>query len=60
MYIDSGKDLKVEKITSPRPDKAGPNGNKRTQVPVKPTKLFVQPTKSMKSSANVKPEGGKY
>ena len=35
MYIDSGKDLKVDKIVSPRPDKSGPGANMRTQVPVK-------------------------
>ena len=34
MYIDSGKDLKVDKITSPRPDKIGLDGNSRTQLNV--------------------------
>ena len=43
MYIDSGKDLKVDKIVSPRPDKSGPGANMRTQVPVKlSTKLKTQ------------------
>ena len=42
MYIDSGKDLKVDKIVSPRPDKPGAGANMRTQVPVKQsTKLSM-------------------
>ena len=34
MYIDSGKDPKVDKITSPD-DKTGVGGNSRTQLNVK-------------------------
>lgn len=60
MYIDSGKDLTVNKITSPRPDKTGPNGNKRTQVPVKASSSIKKSTKAMKTAGSVTPAGEKY
>ena len=49
MYIDSCKDLKVDTITSPRPDKIGYGANNRTQVTLKQSQLVKAQTKSMKT-----------
>ena len=60
MYIDSGKVLKVDTITSPRPDKIGYGANNRTQVPVKQSPLVKAQTKSMKTAGSVTAKGEKY
>ena len=60
MYIDSGKDLKLDKITSPRPDKTGPGGNSRTQLIVKGSPLVKKQSKSMKTAGSVNAKGDKY
>jgi len=60
MYIDSGKDLKINKITSPRPDRIEAGGNSITQVPVKQSTLIQQQSKSMKTTGSVTPSGEKY
>jgi len=60
MYIDSGKDLKIDIITSPRPDKIGYGANKRTQVPIKPSPSVKVQTKSMKTQGAVTGKGEKY
>ena len=60
MYIDSGKDLKVDTITSPRPDKIGFGANSRTQVPVKQSPSVKAQTKSMKTACAVTAKGEKY
>jgi len=60
MYIDSGKDLKVDTITSPRPDTIGYGANSRTQVPVKLSPLVKAQTKSMKTQGALTRNGEKY
>jgi hypothetical protein len=60
MYIDSGKDLTVDKIQSPRPDRLGPNANKRTQVPVKQSTKLKASQVAMKSTGSVTANGEKY
>ena len=60
MYIDSGKDLKVDKIVSPRPDKSGPGANMRTQVPVKQSTKLKTSQVAMKTAGAVTANGEKY
>ena len=60
MYIDSGKDLKVDKITSPRPDKTGVGGNSRTQLNVKQSDLVKKQIKGMKTAGAYTAKGEKY
>ena len=60
MYIDSGKDLKVDKIVSPRPDKPGAGANMRTQVPVKQSTKLETSQVAMKTAGAVTANGEKY
>lgn len=60
MYIDSGKDLKVDKITSPRPDKIGLDGNSRTQLNVKQSNIVKKQVKGMKTNGPFTSKGEKY
>ena len=59
MYIDSGKDLKIDKITSPRVDQTGPGRNQRTQLTVKQSPLVQKQVKSMKTTGSVNAKGDK-
>ena len=60
MYIDSGKDLKIDKIVAPTVDSTVPNGNKRTLVPVKQSTAVKKQTKAMKTTGSVMADGAKH
>jgi|TARA_B100001093_G_C25979189_1_gene656611 hypothetical protein len=60
MYIDSGKDLSIDKIVSPRPDKIGPGANMRTQVPVKQSTKLKTSQVAMKTTGAITAKGEKY
>mgnify|MGYP001170288695 CR=1 FL=1 len=60
MYIDSGKDLKVDKIVAPTVNSTVPNGNKRTQVPVKKSTAFPKETRAMRATGAVMGDGAKH
>ncbi len=60
MYIDSGKDLKVDKITCTRPDKTCVCCNIRTQLNVKQSDLVKKQIKGMKTAGSYTAKGEKY
>ena len=60
MYIDSGKDLKVDKIVAPTVDSTVPNGNKRTQVPVRKSTALPKETRAMRATGAVMGDGAKH
>ena len=60
MYIDSGKDLKIDKIVAPTVDSTVPNGNKRTQVPVKKSAALPKETRAMRTAGAVMADGAKH
>ena len=60
MYIDSGKDLKIDKIVAHTVDSTVPNGNKRTQVPVRKSTDLPRETRAMRTQGAVMKDGEKH